>query len=29
MIYFDQFMHHSAENDQFAFHTFPLTHDTD
>ena len=29
MVYFDQIMHHSAGNYQFATHTFPLTPDTD
>ena len=29
MVYFDQIMHSSAENDQFAFHTFLLALDTD
>ena len=29
MIYFDQIMHHSAGNDQFAFKTFLLAPDTD
>ena len=29
MVYFDQIMHHSAGNDQFAFHTFLLALDTD
>ena len=29
MVYFDQIMHHSAGNDQFAFHTFLLAPSTD
>ena len=29
MVYFDQIMHNSAGNDQFAFHTYLLAPDTD
>ena len=29
MVYFDPIMHHSAENDKYAFHIFLLVPDTD
>ena len=29
VVYFDQIMHHSARNDQFAFHTFHMAPKTD
>ena len=29
MVYFDQLMHLSARNDQFAFHTFLMAPETD